>query len=157
MSRSTSPIPAFYYHFFTTLDPLISLSAIYMNFFSPETILGSAFAPSSPWCTVTPSHTMLMHQAGGAFAMFAFLMVFMLRATNDLKVWKYFEAGVLMTDGAAFWSLGNALASQRRLGVGEWRGEEWGTVVILVVVSVVRIAFLMGLGMEQRRVAKKIE
>lgn len=89
--------------------------------------------------------------------MFAFLMIFMLRATEDLKVWKYFEAGVFIVDLATFWSMWGALEVQGRLGLEEWRWEEWVSFAILVAVSVMRVTFLMGFGNRERRVAKKGE
>lgn len=143
-------IPAFYRVFFTSIDPLIALSGAYMDFFDPETILASSFPRSSDYAKPTPPITVLLRQAGGAFIMMAFLMVFMLRYTNDVKIWKMFEFGILLTDLTLFYSLHGALVEQGRLDVGAIRWEEWGTIAITGFVTVVRIAFLGGLGFTKK-------
>lgn len=81
--------------------------------------------------------------------MMAFLMVFMLRYTTDVKIWKIFEFGILMTDFTLFLSLYGALEEQGRLDVAKVRWEEWGTIAITGLVTVIRVAFLMGLGFER--------
>jgi hypothetical protein len=143
---NSNPIPAFYRIFFTSIDPLIALSGAYMDFFDPATILASYFPRSSLYAKPTPPITILLTQAGGAFFMMAFLMVFMLRYTSDVKIWKMFEFGILVTDFTLFYSLYGALEGQGRLNVGAIRWEEWGTIAITGFVTVVRIAFLGGLG-----------
>ncbi|KAF2440284.1 hypothetical protein P171DRAFT_435110 [Karstenula rhodostoma CBS 690.94] len=145
-----SGIPTFYRIFFTSIDPLIALSGAYMDFFDPETILASSFPRASLYAEPTPPITVLLRQAGGAFIMMAFLMVFMLRYTEDVKIWKMFELGILVTDFTLFYSLYGALEGQGRLDVGAIRWEEWGTIVITGFVTVVRIAFLGGLGFSKK-------
>jgi hypothetical protein len=155
---NTNPIPAFYRIFFTSIDPLIALSGAYMDFFDPETILASSFPRTSFYAKPTPPVTVLLTQAGGAFLMMAFLMVFMLRYTDDVNLWKMFEFGILVTDLTLFFSLYGALEGQRRLNVGGIRWEEWGTMVITGFVTVVRIAFLGGLGFgKTKRLREKKE
>jgi hypothetical protein len=135
-------INAFYYYAFTAIDPLLSLSAVYLNYFSPQTILDPAFPATSVHAKITPAVTFLQDQAGGAFAMFAFLMVFMLRQSDDLMVWKRFETGLLMTDFAALYSSWRAV---QVLG-GVWRQEAIANVCIIGVVTVVRLLFVAGVG-----------
>jgi hypothetical protein len=60
-------IPAFYWYFCTVVDPLLSLSAVYLLYFNPSTFMDTGFAQSSQHGRITPSHLFLMHQFGGVF------------------------------------------------------------------------------------------
>lgn len=117
-----------------------------MDCFDPETILASSFPRNSLYAKPTPPITVLLTQASGAFIMMAFLMVFMLRYTSDVNIWKMFEFGILVTDFTLFASLYGALAAQGRLSINAIRWEEWGTIAITGFVTVVRVAFVGGLG-----------
>ena len=77
---------------------------------------------------------------------YLFLQVFLLRATNDLKVWKLFQTAVLLFDAVCLWSLWVTLEKQDRLSLSKWRSEDWGCVVITLGVAVVRSAFLAEVG-----------
>lgn len=147
--QTTRSIPSFYRIFFTSIDPLIGLSGAYMSFFDPETILASSFPRSSLYSKPTPPITVLLTQAGGAFIMMAFLMIVMLRYTHDIKIWKIFEFGILITDFTLFVSLWNVLGVQGRLAIGAIRWEEWGTITITGFVTVMRLAFLGNVGFKK--------
>jgi hypothetical protein len=147
------PIPSFYRIFFTSIDPLVALSGGYLNFFDSHTVITSMFPPTHTWSNRTPAHHMLLHQLGGAFFMMAFLMVFMLRCTKDVNIWKLFEAGILITDFGMFYSMWMALGAQKRLSIGDLRWEEWGSITGFV--TVVRMLFLMEVGFKKTKEAKK--
>ncbi|CAO2655540.1 Nn.00g043430.m01.CDS01 [Neocucurbitaria sp. VM-36] len=136
-----SGVNAFYYYSFTVVDPFLSLLAVYMNYFDPLTILDPAFPRTSPY-KWNPTNAFLQHQAGGAFAMFAFLMIFMLRYTNDLGVWKLFQGGLLFTDFAALFSMFKAIQAQG----GEIRSEATTNIAIIAVITIVRVLFVAGVG-----------
>ncbi|KAF2735271.1 hypothetical protein EJ04DRAFT_563450 [Polyplosphaeria fusca] len=148
---STQPIPAFYRVFFTTIDPMIALGGgAYLNFFDPAVTITSVFPASHPWSDMTPSHTMLFHQLGGAFMQMAFLMIFLLRYTADVGVWKLFEAAILITDFTLFYSNYAGLVAQERWQMDKIRWEEWSTFAITAFITVVRVLFLAGVGMGRR-------
>ncbi|KAH7384672.1 hypothetical protein BKA66DRAFT_83846 [Pyrenochaeta sp. MPI-SDFR-AT-0127] len=134
-------VNAFYYYSFTTVDPFLSLLAVYMNYFTPEAVFDPAFPRTSAYVQLTPSHAFLQHQAGGSFAMFAFLMIFMLRHTDDLGVWKLFQTGLLLTDFAALFSMWKAVQAQ-----GELRSEATTNIAIISVITLVRALFVAGVG-----------
>jgi hypothetical protein len=154
-AQSSDTIPSFYRVFFTSIDPLIGLSGAYVNFFDPDTLITSVFPSDLPYTKITPSHTLILHQMGGCFIMMPFLMVFMLRATSDIKVWKFFEAGILITDFGLFFSLWKGLEVQNRLGLEILRWEEWGTIAITGFVTIVRILFILGVGLRKSTSAVK--
>jgi hypothetical protein len=83
--------------------------------------------------------------------MFAFLMVFMLPNTNDLKVWERFQTALLFTDMAALYSIWKAVEVQG----GLWTSEGAGNIGIILVVTVVRLLFVMSVDMGKGPIAKK--
>ncbi|KAF1845031.1 uncharacterized protein K460DRAFT_365938 [Cucurbitaria berberidis CBS 394.84] len=139
-------VNGFYYYSFTTVDPFLSLLSVYLNYFAPETLIDPAFPRTSPHAQLTPSHAFLHHQAGGSFAMFAFLMIFMLRYTDDLGVWKLFQAGLLFTDFAALFSMFKAVQAHG----GPIRSEASTNIAIIAVITLVRVLFVMGVGVGGR-------
>lgn len=88
--------------------------------------------------------------------MMAFLMIFLLRYTRDVKVWKLFEFGILITDITLFYSLWKALEAQGRLQLESLRWEEWGTVAITGFVTLVRVLFLLGAGFAKESIKKGV-
>lgn len=153
--RSHQPIPSFYRVFFTSIDPLIALSGAYLSLFDPGTVLASSFDRSSPYAVPTPAITVLLTQAAGALSVMAFLMVFMLRRTDDIVIWKLFESSILIADVALFRSLWQALEAQGRLDVTVLRAEEWGTIAITGFVTLMRVLFVSGVGFGVREHVKK--
>lgn len=143
-------IPAFYWYFCTAIDPLFSLSAVYLDYFDRKTFLAHGFAESSPFGTITPSHTFLMHQSGGLFAALAFMMFTMLRETNDMKVWTRFQQALCLTDVAVMFSQWKALEAQNRLGLAKLRWEEGSNVVLVVIILLIRLGFVAGVGFKKR-------
>lgn len=139
-------IPSVYWYFCTVVDPLLSLSALYIQYFDPWLFMDSGFARDSPFAKLTPSHHFLMHQFGGVFAAWAFLMLTMLRETKEMRVWTRFQTALAFTDIAALYSHWKALEAQGRLGLGLLRWEERGSIVILEIILVIRLGFVFGVG-----------
>lgn len=150
-------MPAFYWYFCTIVDPLLSLSALYIQYFDPLVFMDSGFARDSPFAKLTPSHSFLMHQFGGAFAAWAFLMLTMLRETKEMKVWIRFQTALAFTDVAALYSHWKALEAQGRLGLGLLRWDERGSIIILQVILVIRMAFVFGVGFPNHSVQRSWE
>jgi hypothetical protein len=148
-------IPGVYWYFCTVVDPLLSLSAVYIHYFSPETFMDPGFARESPYANITPSHQFLMHQFGGTFAAWIFLMLTMLRETNDVKVWTRFQTALAFTDVAVLFSQWKALEAQGRLGLGMLRWEESSNAVILVIILLIRVGFVAGWGFPKNIAVKK--
>ncbi|KAH7083046.1 hypothetical protein BKA63DRAFT_142414 [Paraphoma chrysanthemicola] len=148
-------IPAFYWYSFTIIDPLLSLSAVYMNYFQPSLFLDPGFASTSPHGTITPSHAFLMHQFGGTFAAWAFMMLTLLRETNDMRVWTRFQTALSFTDVAVLYSQFRALEAQGRLGWGTLRWEESSNAAIVAVILAVRVGFVAGIGRGSKGEVKK--
>ncbi|KAL5116378.1 hypothetical protein ACEQ8H_005726 [Pleosporales sp. CAS-2024a] len=148
-------MPAPYWYFCTVVDPLLSLSAVYLHYFDRATFMDTGFARDSPYANISPSHTYLMHQFGGAFAAWAFLMLTMLRETSDMKVWTRFQTALICTDVAVLFSQCKALEAQGRLHVGMLRWEESSNAVLLVGILLLRVGFVAGWGFSGKCAPRK--
>jgi hypothetical protein len=65
----------------------------------------------------------------------------LLRATYDLKVWRYVQAATLLIGIALIWSTWDAFRVQVQLQFGSSRGEDCDTIVFLVVAILLRVNF----------------
>lgn len=146
-------MPAFYRIWFTWVDPIIAGHAVYMDFFTPDTVL-NAFIPDSPR---NPAHDMLFHQMGGGMLHIAFVSAVLLRYTSDVKVWRIVQGGILLVDLVGLGSLWHTLGRQGRRHPAGWRFEDWACVVILGFVTLLRLSFLAGLGFPRRRAAARVK
>ncbi|PVH92360.1 hypothetical protein DM02DRAFT_619988 [Periconia macrospinosa] len=151
---TTNRVPGFYKIFFTSVDPIIALSAAITNFVSQDFLVNSLVPRTlRNEDDVNPQYKFIFQQAGGAMLACAVLSGGLLRATNDLKVWKYVQMAILLMDFAALYSFWDALRLQSRLWTA-WRSEDWGTVGLTLFITLTRIAFLAEMGFKKVRTGK---
>ncbi|KAL7004987.1 hypothetical protein EMMF5_005473 [Cystobasidiomycetes sp. EMM_F5] len=99
-----------------------------------------------------PAHetALALDALGGFFASLAFLQVVLLRLRpNDVGVWKCVQfAGVLVDVGVVggFWRV---LDRQGRLSLSAMRPEEKGQMIGTAVLGLVRLAFVLGVGIRK--------
>ncbi|KAF2193417.1 hypothetical protein K469DRAFT_550987, partial [Zopfia rhizophila CBS 207.26] len=144
-------ILAFYRIYFTRIDPLIALFSAYLDYFDLDMVLTSVF----PKSVSQPDHNMLLHQLGGFMLNYAFLDIFLLPYTKDIKVWKSVEIGILLTDFAFLNSLCVGLSVQGRLAPTAWRWEELGSLAITGSATLARILFLAEVGFSRNGAVTK--
>lgn len=140
-----SPIPTFYRIWFTTLDPLLTLSGIYLTFFTPAFVL-AGFNPNyhSPPSSET---ILLLDHSGAWFLAILILQLGLLRGRpDDVFVWWYYALAVGIVDTVTCTATLRALDAQGRLGLGGWRWEEWVNFGSTGACAVVRWAFVLGIG-----------
>ena len=77
---------------------------------------------------------------------FGFISAVLLRYTQDIRIWHIIEIGLLITDFAYFPAVYGALKSQGRVLPETWRAEDWGSLVVTGMVTLVRLAFLARVG-----------
>ena len=116
-----------------------------MDFFDPRLVLSSHIPNPMP----NIGDAMILKQRGGGMLNFGFISAVLLRYTYDLKIWSIVQIADFIVDVAYFWAVYDALNAQRRLDVGTWRKEDWGSVVITGTAGVVRMAFLARLGFKK--------
>ncbi|KAK1819957.1 hypothetical protein LTR12_005679 [Friedmanniomyces endolithicus] len=153
---ASQSIPLFYRIFFTTVDPLIALTGFISALFFPKFLLSTY----SPTATIPPTveTTQLLNILAGFYLSVVPLQVFLLRARpQDLTVWRALQFSVLVTDVAVLGAMAKALSAQGRLEPSHWRLEEAGSVALTAGVGLIRIAFLITLGMgRQARGGKEL-
>jgi hypothetical protein len=138
-------MPSFYRIWFTIVDPLLAFVGVFSNLFAPTATLNS-YSPSyvSPSATET---TLLLETVAGFLAGLVSLQVVLLRARpSDMTVWRALQASTLLVDTAMLGGPARALSSQRRTDWRVWRTEEWTHLAITAGVVVIRVAFLLGVG-----------
>ena len=99
---------------------------------------------------------MFLDTLAGYYAGTIQLQVYLLRArSNDLTVWRALQACILIVDIAVLGGYGRALDAQNRLSWTMWRATEWSSIAVLSVVAMVRVAFLLGVGMQAKKESKR--
>lgn len=95
---------------------------------------------------------LLLDALVGFFLFLAFLQAVLLRARpNDLGVWKILQAGTILVDVAMVLAFTRALSNTGRIDTSTWRSEEWSNIGINSAVGIVRIAFVLGVGLDRKR------
>jgi hypothetical protein len=138
-------IPSFYRLFFPTLDPLIAFSGILTNLLSPSTIL-TLYNPAAHLPPLPEALTLIDINAGFLFATTPLQIIMLRLRPDDVVVWKCLQGSILLQDLGILAAVGRALVTQGRASVGLVRLEEWGNIVILGAVAVIRAAFLLNVG-----------
>lgn len=146
---AASEIPAFYRTFFRWIDPCIAFWGTYNYIVTPDEVVNTyiprTIAPRDP------NFDMLLYQLGGYITATGIMSVALLRYTSDVGVWKIFQGAVLVQDLALLYGAYDALAKQGTLHPSGWRVEDWGFIGITVVVSVIRAAFVAGVGFKSSK------
>ncbi|MCJ1334695.1 hypothetical protein MMC10_011407 [Thelotrema lepadinum] len=146
---SRSQIHPFYRLLFLYLEPLILLAGAAIAFFLPSTYLSTIHAVpphSALYPDILPSHPTLRILTAGlanVYALFCLFEACILRATDDVHVWRTFLACALWGDVAhlAIYSgLGVNVEGGGLLGLGM---ADWAKPMLMIFV---RVAFLLGLG-----------
>ena len=148
MATSGNTIPLPYRLFFLYIEPLSTILGAYYAHLEPLTYLmltHSASAPST--LQTTPRGTLVvLTQLANLYFLFALNEALVLRATNDLKVWRTLLFGLLVADFGHLFSC-------KELGLDvywqfwTWNAIDWGNIAFVYCGAAMRIAFLLGIGM----------
>lgn len=142
----SSSIPAFYRICFTIVDPAICVASAYGYIFSPHYIL-TQFTPS-PLQPLPLETQVLTDTMAGVFMCLALLFGYLLRIKpNDLTTWRAVQLGTLMIDFAILGGMARALTLSNRLDVRVWTQGELGSIISIIFVALIRLAFFFGVGL----------
>ena len=139
-----SKIHSFYRTWFTVVDPLSLIPTVSGILFTPEFMMDALL----PGATPNPDHAFLLHQLAAMYAFMAIVLAGVLRATSDIKVWRVVIAGVLLVDISILVSMYVSLEHQGRLGLENWRWQDWGNLLFTGGVALIRSFFLLGVGVQ---------
>lgn len=144
-------IPFPYIAFFLWIEPVATLVGAYFAWFQSDTYLQLQHAASSPSPLAVPTGTaVVLRQLGNMYFVFAFNEAFVLRATNDLKVWRAFLLGLLIADFGHLYSC-YPLGLQSYYDFANWNAIDYGNYPFVVVGASMRILFLTGCGIGSRK------
>ncbi|ORY01109.1 hypothetical protein BCR34DRAFT_100669 [Clohesyomyces aquaticus] len=143
--NSAAPIPVLYRLLFLYIEPVSTLlGAIFAHFLQPKYLI-LTHSTSAPGQSVPISTSIVLSQLANLYLLLSINEALVLRATNDLRVWKTFLFGLLVAD------LGH-LYSVRLVGgwvywqFWVWNSIDWGNVGFVYLLAFVRILFLAGVG-----------
>ncbi|CAL1699878.1 unnamed protein product [Somion occarium] len=146
-------IPWFPYQlFFLIVEPISALVGAYYAAGRPEEYL--SLLSSSPTQLVTTSTPTLisLYQLSNLYLLFALNEHIVLSSTNSLKTWRRLLFCLLLAD---FGHLATMWPLALEKGVGEvyfrcwdWNAMEWGSIGFVYMGALMRISFLVGLGLK---------
>ncbi|KAH6887126.1 hypothetical protein B0T10DRAFT_490725 [Thelonectria olida] len=148
MENQIHPI---YRLYFLWVDPILTLMGMYVNLIDHDLATLAFFSTVSPTETLKP----FLYQIGGMGTSFLCLFVILLRYTNDVNVWKIVQFAILWADFTMLTSMCVAMRHEGRLAVSDWRQEDWVSIVITVICTILRAVFVMGVGVKQTGVKCK--
>lgn len=146
--QTTHEFHPIYRAWFLWVDPVLTLAGMYGNLIDHDTNVTSFFTDLRPSVHLVP----YFYQIGGMGASYLVLSVFLLRYTEDVGVWKILQAAITCAD---FTLLAATYVGMRHEGtlsdVSAWRFLDWANIVITGICTVLRIAFVLGIGIKAKK------
>lgn len=147
----TDPIPWGYRLWFANLEPILGLAGFYFNHITPNYLLQSLNPSYNTLLPITPETRLLLDTTTGLYAQNTFLQLVLTRARpNDLGLWKIWQGSLLVVDGVIMCGI---LRNLHMLGLltvpGQWSGEQWGNLGIMIALLSLRSAFVLGYGLRE--------
>ncbi|KAK5125329.1 hypothetical protein LTR85_000438 [Meristemomyces frigidus] len=143
MAQSVAPLPTVYKAFFLYIEPFATAVGAYYAWFQQDEYMRLTYPTLS---NVSTRESIVLLQLANLYFVFAFNEALVLRATNDLRVWRTFLLGLLIADFGHIYSV-NALGWAFYYRFWDWNSIHWGNLGFVYVGASMRIAFLLGLGL----------
>lgn len=153
--RAGLSLPLLYRVFFLVIEPISALVGAYYAHFDQRTYLTLTDAPSFP-DPIPRGTSIALSQLGNLYLLFALNEALVLRATNDLRVWKTVLFVLLVADLGHLWTV-KQLGAEIYWSAGKWNAIDMGNIPFVYAGAAMRIAFLadIGLGRTAKRLVKK--
>ncbi|KAK5115350.1 hypothetical protein LTR62_001550 [Meristemomyces frigidus] len=143
---STPTIPASYRIFFTTIDPLLALTGFISALFVPTAIVGTHLPVSGQ--EPPAETTFLLQTLAGFYLALLVLEVYLLRVRpHDLTIWRALEFSLLLTDFFLVGATAKWLGAEGGLNPLFWGLGEVGAIALTAGLGVIRVLFIIGVGM----------
>ena len=147
-------IPLPYKLFLLWIEPVAVLVGAYYAWLKPSTYLEDTHAASAPGLLGLPTAThVVLRQLGNLYVAFALNEAFVLRATNDLKVWRATLIVLLIADFGHLYSC-YPLGLKMYYDFGNWNAMAYGNYLFVYCGALTRTCFLLGVGMGGPKKAK---
>ncbi|KAL0932178.1 uncharacterized protein CTRU02_213131 [Colletotrichum truncatum] len=145
----TTRIPTIYKAVFLYFDPPRALWGAFMYYFTRDYALQTFFLEGFQGSR-DAAHDLLLYHSGGAVLGSAILNGLLLRYTQDIGVWKFVQAAIVAIDISLLAGIVEVFGKQGRLSPATWQAGDWLGVSITTVVTVVRLAFIAGVGLKEK-------
>lgn len=137
--------PFIYRFLFLWLEPFAAFSGSIMAIFTPVRYL-RVMTPTGKY---EPSMQVVLDQLAATYFLFAFNQAVVLRVAKDVKVQKAMLLGMLLCDIVHMYGTANAIGWETQLNPAAWRMDDWINVVFLYGMSLMRIGFLLDVGVSR--------
>jgi hypothetical protein len=138
----TDNIHPVYSFWFLWVDPILTLVGMYGNFIDHDLAMQAFFVNYPP----TDHFRCFIYQIGGMGTSFLILLVGLLRYTHDINIWKIVQLAILPADFTMLTAIYIGMRISGNLALADWRWEDWFSIVITGICTVLRIAFVLGVG-----------
>ena len=147
-------IPLPYRAFFLYIEPVATLAGAFYAWFKPSYYLQLTDSASAPGILGLPLATeVALRQLGNLYFCFAFNEALVLRATNDVKVWRILLLGLLVADFGHLFTC-YPLGLRLYYDVLNWNAIDAGNIGFVYCGALTRICFLLGVGFAKSSKAK---
>jgi hypothetical protein len=150
---ASTSIPFSYRLILSTLEPLFALSGVYSILFDPAFYNTMLTRNTIPY---DPRSDFLYSAMAGGWLVIVFIEVVMLRAFDDVRLWKYLCASILLSDGLYAVSAAQAVGGWASwANVTEWSVNDVTVFLVTAVPILVRLLVIFGVGVKQVTAGKK--
>jgi hypothetical protein len=151
MAQSAAPsrIPLLYRLFFLYIEPVATAVGAYYAWFDQKAYMHLT-VPSVLGTTLSTRESIVLYQLANLYFVFALNEALVLRATNDLKVWKIFLLGLLIADFGHLFSVHDVGLSVY-WECWNWNSMMWGNLGFVYVGATMRACFLNDVGFAGRQ------
>lgn len=139
---ASAAVPVFYRVFFRYFDPVVALYGVYVNIISPST----AIPQVAPGSVYDPNQVFFFYQCGGLAITVAFITATVHRFSEDLKVWRLLQLGLLLSDVVALVGIYLSFSRQGRLAPSSWTSDDQGIATSYGGITAIRLSFLLNVG-----------
>lgn len=152
-------MPWIYQAFFLWIEPVATaVGAYYAALLQKEYMLltYSSAAGSVGLGGVSIRESVVLYQLANMYFVFALNEALVLRATNDLRVWRVLLLGLLIADFGHLYSV-HPVGGEVYYRFWEWNSMYWGNLGFVYIGASMRTAFLLGVGLQGRKAGGKIK
>lgn len=153
-ARTGFYLPLAYRLFFLVIEPISALAGAYFCHLRQGEYLTLLHESSAPSGDVPLATSAALSQLANMYLFFALNEALVLRSTWDMRVWRTVLFGLLLGDIGHLYSHW-ALGSRIYWDVAGWNAADWGNVPFVYLGATMRICFLLGVGLGERKSAKK--
>ncbi|KAJ3497357.1 hypothetical protein NLG97_g1968 [Lecanicillium saksenae] len=152
---ATATVPFVIRFILTVFEPLSALNGAWMCLHNPGSYLTIMTRNAFPF---TKSETFMYTTVAGSWIYFAFIEAVVMRLFDDLRLWRYLCAGILINDAIYCHAIAQAVGGWAVwLDVASWTKDDhmvfWATWPLIII----RVMVVLGVGLKKLPTEKKRE